>query len=186
MSGGGRPGPPSWWSCKPGLVSLSGDSHSSRRRVAPQLQQPTRTSRVTFAAKRAASPGVSPFRSLFGLAPEGVWLAAPVTRRTVRSYRTFSPLPGPLGAVLAAVGLHPVARVFGPSLQPDPHAGRYVFCATVPGRPFERCPVAVSNPPALWSPDFPPGSRRATVWTTTHKCTRVSASQQPATATTRS
>ena len=30
---------------------------------------------------------------LFGLAPCGVYHAAPVTSRAVRSYRTFSPLP---------------------------------------------------------------------------------------------
>jgi len=32
-------------------------------------------------------------RSLFGLAPGGVYPATPVTRSAVRSYRTFSPLP---------------------------------------------------------------------------------------------
>ena len=50
---------------------------------------------------------------LFGLAPCGVYHAAPVTRRAVRSYRTFSPLP-----FLAACA----AR-----------RGRYVLCCT--GRP---------------------------------------------------
>jgi len=33
-------------------------------------------------------------------------------------------------------------------------ARRYVFCATLPERARAR-PVAVSDPPALWSPDFP-------------------------------
>ena len=33
-------------------------------------------------------------------------------------------------------------------------ARRYVFCATLPERTCAR-PVAVSDPPALWSPDFP-------------------------------
>ena len=31
--------------------------------------------------------------SLFGLAPDGVFRAVPLTRDAVRSYRTFSPLP---------------------------------------------------------------------------------------------
>jgi hypothetical protein len=54
--------------------------------------------------------------SLFGLAPDGVYRAAPVTRSAVRSYRTVSPLPA------GRVCLH----------RPILH-GRFVFCGTVPG-----------------------------------------------------
>jgi len=36
-------------------------------------------------------------RPLFGLAPGGVYRATFVTKSPVRSYRTFSPLPVPLG-----------------------------------------------------------------------------------------
>jgi hypothetical protein len=53
---------------------------------------------------------------LFGLAPGGVYRAAPVARRAVRSCRTVSPLPaGPV--CLRKPALH----------------GRFVFCGTVPG-----------------------------------------------------
>ncbi len=45
--------------------------------------------------------------SLFGFAPGGVYLAGLVTKSAVRSYRTFSPLPG--------------------------QARRFVFCGTFPG-----------------------------------------------------
>jgi hypothetical protein len=47
--------------------------------------------------------------TIFDLAPCGVYLAFSVTRKAVRSYRTFSPLPS--------------AR----------HAWRYIFCGTFPG-----------------------------------------------------
>jgi hypothetical protein len=53
---------------------------------------------------------------LFGLAPGGVYRAAPVARGAVRFYRTVSPLPAGL------------ARLRGPILH-----GRFVFCGTVPG-----------------------------------------------------
>ena len=39
--------------------------------------------------------------SLFGLAPDGVYLAARVTPRAVRSYRTLSPLPCKQGGLLS-------------------------------------------------------------------------------------
>ena len=53
---------------------------------------------------------------LFGLAPGGVYHAAPVARGAVRSCRTVSPLPaGP-------------ACSRGPTLH-----GRFIFCGTFPG-----------------------------------------------------
>ena len=66
--------------------------------------------------------------SLLGLAPGGVYHAAPVTSRAVRSYRTVSPLPVPSRAIggLLSVALSVASR-----------------------RP------AVSRHPALWSSDFP-------------------------------
>jgi len=36
---------------------------------------------------------------LYGLAPDGVYPASPVTKAAVRSYRTFSPLPDSYQAV---------------------------------------------------------------------------------------
>ena len=47
---------------------------------------------------------------LFGLAPGGVYPAARVTTRAVRSYRTISPLPAEAGGILSvalAVGSRP-------------------------------------------------------------------------------
>ncbi len=68
-----------------------GGSHSSRRRIAPPLQQPTRATRL----ETPACPANSARRPLFGLAPGGVCYADPVTSAPVRSYRTLSPLPVP-------------------------------------------------------------------------------------------
>ena len=69
--------------------------------------------------------------SLFGLAPGGVYPAAPVTGNAVRSYRTFSPLPR---TVLRQIrgGMFSVALSVG-----------------------SRRPEVIWHP-ALWSPDFPP------------------------------
>src|SRR5882724_708393 len=76
--------------------------HSSRPRLAPRLQQPTRGLLAALACAiaaearslsrtRSASRAGSPL--LFGLAPRGVFRASPVARRAVGSYPTFSPLP---------------------------------------------------------------------------------------------
>ena len=69
---------------------------------------------------------------LFGLAPHGVCPARRIAAAAVRSYRTFSPLPG--------------------SCLP----GGIVFCGTFRKIRFERIPPAVSRHVALWRPDFPP------------------------------
>ena len=96
---------------KPGATALQTahkpdfvlDDHSSRRRIATPLQQPTRRFRLRLAP--ISPPGrIGPMRAgrrkrsgrtpcLFGLAPCGVYHAAPIAGRPVRSYRTFSPLP---------------------------------------------------------------------------------------------
>lgn len=44
-------------------------------------------------AATCSQPKPATRRTLFGLAPDGVYLAGPVTRPLVRSYRTVSPLP---------------------------------------------------------------------------------------------
>ena len=79
------------------------DDHSSRRPITEPLQQPTR--RFWLPANRVSPPWrIGPIRflppgeerqdpCLFGLAPCGVYPAASITGRAVRSYRTFSPLP---------------------------------------------------------------------------------------------
>jgi hypothetical protein len=81
-------------------------------------------------------PGVPARRPpLFGLAPGGVYRAAPVARRAVRSYRTVSPLP---------------ARP-----RPGPAVCSLWHCPW--GRP--RRPLAATVSP--WSPDFPPPEDRS-------------------------
>ncbi len=73
--------------------------------------------------------GLSP---LLGLAPGGVYRAAPVTGGAVRSYRTLSPLPAGT---------------------PKRTGRRFAFCGTFPGvAPAGRYPA----PLFPWSPDFPP------------------------------
>lgn len=68
---------------KPGYVWCD---HLSRTAVASRLEQPTRS-------WRAASS------LLLGLASDGVYMAAPVTSRTVVSYTAFPPLPGSPGGI---------------------------------------------------------------------------------------
>ena len=66
---------------------------------------------------------------LFGLAPGGVYRAAPVARRAVRSYRTLSPLP---------------------AIRRQPAVCFLWHCPW--GRPRRVLPGTVYP----WSPDFPP------------------------------
>ena len=87
--------------CKPGFVHATAhiprrvlvaiDDHSSRTSVAGRLVQPTRTAARTRLSRNAETSPNAP--SLFGFAPGGVYRAAIVTNRAVRSYRTLSPLP---------------------------------------------------------------------------------------------
>ena len=116
--------------CKPGSVRIPGcpgmrDDHSSGTRLAARLTRPTRAARAEMPLCLAAPP------PLFGLAPGGVYPAAPVARGAVRSCRTVSPLPaGRLAALARAV----------------------CFLWHFPwGRP--RRPLAGTVFP--WSPDFP-------------------------------
>ena len=91
---------PSEWAGKPN--SVVGD-HLSRPIVADRLEHPTRSlgietpkSRNTengFGLRRPHSQRRAASRCLFGLAGGGVYPAAVVTNRAVRSYRTISPLP---------------------------------------------------------------------------------------------
>src|SRR5690606_22210022 len=76
---------------------------------------------------------------LFDVAPDGVWRAGPVARPAVSSYLAFSPLPS------APANRQPL--------------GRCAFCSTFrrPG-PRGLLRLAVSQHPALWSPDLPPAT----------------------------
>ena len=97
-----------------------------------------RTSRATYpdgSAKTRLPLDRNPtgVPSLFGLAPGGVYLAASVTSRAVRSYRTLSPLPN--------------------------CQSKWAVCFLwhFPwGRPRRALPGTVFP----WSPDFPPPTRR--------------------------
>jgi hypothetical protein len=72
------------------------DGHSSRTFVAERLTRPTRAAgwKPACTVETAQLP-------LFGLAPGGVYRAAPVTSCAVRSYRTLSPLPAKAGGLLS-------------------------------------------------------------------------------------
>ncbi len=78
----------------------------------PGQQRGNALCRQAFLDVREAHQGLAGRSSLLGLAPGGVYRAAPVTGRAVRSYRTLSPLPA------------------GGSLRED---GRFAFCGTFPG-----------------------------------------------------
>src|SRR5437660_6190666 len=69
---------------------LRQDGHSSGPRIAARLKRPTRRfdAPSQHVLRRTRGP------SLFGLAPCGVCPARHITAAAVRSYRTFSPLPG--------------------------------------------------------------------------------------------
>ncbi len=69
--------------------------HSSRSRIAPGLEQPTRGSQRRGLANSPYSGRAGP-PLLFGLAPRGVFRAPDVATRAVGSYPTFSPLPNAL------------------------------------------------------------------------------------------
>ena len=130
---------------KPGSVE---DSHSSWHRVTPMLQQPTR---------RQREPRYCP---LCGLAPDGVYPAAHVAMRAVRSYRTFSPLPrthrpSSRGQGAAQGRDLPLTsmRDFAPLRRQS--QVRTLGCVfSVALSVASRRPV-VNRHPALWSPDFP-------------------------------
>ena len=83
--------------------------HSSRRTVARPLKQPTRAvdAKHTSLTLRSGAP------PLFGLAPGGVYHAASVAGRAVRSCRTLSTLPcrsdGGLLSVALSLGSPPPA-----------------------------------------------------------------------------
>ena len=78
------------------LSALRRDGHSSRPRITARLKRPTRR---LWRAEPARAPGAAEALprgpSLFGLAPCGACPARRITATAVRSYRTFSPLPGP-------------------------------------------------------------------------------------------
>ncbi len=115
--------------CKPGSVRtfLVRDGHSSGTRLAARLTRPTRAAerKRPCPAPPACTAGATR-PPLFGLAPGGVYRAAPVARDAVRSYRTVSPLPaGPVSLATpgpCAGGLLSVALSLG---SPPPAVSRH-------------------------------------------------------------
>ena len=93
------------------------------RRRAPQATNPDGDAKTHSA--RGASPRTVP--SLFGFAPGGVYLASPVARAAVRSYRTLSPL--------LSKWAYRAVRYLRPSGPPCAALGsgkRFAFCGTFP------------------------------------------------------
>ena len=83
-----------------------------------------------------------PRACLFDVAPDGVWRAVRVATSAVSSYLTFSPLPS------APANRRPL--------------GRCAFCSTFRRLgPRGLLRLAVSQHPALWSPDLPPATALA-------------------------
>jgi len=81
--------------------------------------------------------------SLFGLAPGEACRAAPVAGRAVRSYRTLSPLPGPIPGGLLSVALSRGS--------PPPGVTRHRV-SVEPGlsSPGRVSPLAGRGHPAVW------------------------------------
>jgi len=136
--------------CKPNSVCrCRQDGHSSGPRITAGLKRPTRRLWRAEPARLPGEPeGLPGSSSLFGLAPCGVCPARRITATAVRSYRTFSPLPGPCGpggmfSVALSVDWFPTLRKGRASMgHPLPDVIRHT---------------------ALRSSDFPLVLRRATV-----------------------
>jgi hypothetical protein len=136
--------------CKPNSVPLlNGENHLSA--------QPIPETRSAFAETGAGRSG----GFLFGLAPDGVFRAASLTLRAVRSYRTFSPSPpvragGCLFSVALSVGgFVPRTRVSLLSLMSKGYAASrpLVFGLSSPGSRRERF-SALPKPRASYRLDF--------------------------------
>lgn len=109
---------------------------------APQATNPDGDAETHSAASR--SPRAVP--SLFGFAPGGVYLAAPVASRAVRSYRTLSPL------------LHrkPNPEAERPQAAPEARWAQDAAVCFLWHCPWG-CPRrTLSGAVFPWSPDFPP------------------------------
>ncbi len=121
----------------PGLSP--GGSHSSRSSIAAGLKRPTRD----FSCR---------------LDPEGQadrrWCGGPPLVPYLVLLRVGFALPSRLLETRCALTapFHPY---------PEETPGRYVFCGTFRGPPFESGPPAVSRHAALRRPDFPPRLKKA-------------------------
>jgi hypothetical protein len=115
-----------------GVGDGTADDHSSRSRIAPGLEQPTRGSQQVAPASALHTGWASP-PLLFGLAPRGVFRAPDVAIRAVGSYPTFSPLPNELRRNRQARGFPQACR------RGDSIAGGLIFCGTFRSRVLLAC-----------------------------------------------
>jgi len=124
--------------CKPGSVAPS-----PARAAIPLEPASLRASRGQPGRKGGNAPASGPLRTLrrpplFGLAPGGVYRAAPVAGGAVRSCRTLSPLPGGRSVPAVCFLWH---------------------CPWALAEASARRPLAGTVFP--WSPDFPPAPDRS-------------------------
>ncbi len=114
------------------------DDHSSRSRIAPGLQQPTRGSQQLAPSSLLHTGWASP-PLLFGLAPRGVFRAPDVAIRAVGSYPTFSPLPNALRRNRQGCGFPQSCRR-GESI-----TGGLIFCGTFRSHVLCACSRKLQN-----------------------------------------
>jgi len=109
----------------------------------------------TFDTRHSAFTRRAASRCLFGLAGGGVYPAAMVTHRAVRSYRTISPLPGNVETSKSQNGGFPFStfRRFCVSAFPG---GLFSVALSLGSRR-----VGVTNHRALSGSDFPPARQAA-------------------------
>ena len=116
-----------WSRLASGFSTARRDDHSSRSRIAPGLQQPTRGSQQLALSSLLHTGWASP-PLLFGLAPRGVFRAPDVAIRAVGSYPTFSPLPNALRRNRQGCGFPQTCR------RGDSITGGLIFCGTFRSR----------------------------------------------------
>ncbi len=121
-----------------GLAMVRRDDHSSRSRIAPGLEQPTRGSQQ-LAPSSALHTGWASPPLLFGLAPRGVFRAPDVATRAVGSYPTFSPLPNELRRNRQGCGFPQTCRR-GANV-----TGGLIFCGTFRSRVLLACLRKLQN-----------------------------------------
>jgi len=121
-----------------GISIARRDDHSSRSRIAPGLEQPTRESQQVAPSSCLHTGWASP-PLLFGLAPRGVFRAPDVATRAVGSYPTFSPLPNGLRRNRQGCGFPQACR------RGDSITGGLIFCGTFRSRVLFACLRKLQN-----------------------------------------
>jgi hypothetical protein len=134
---------PSWSRPASRFSMARRDDHSSRSRIAPGLEQPTRGSQQ-LAPSSALHTGWASPPLLFGLAPRGVFRAPDVAIRAVGSYPTFSPLPNALRQNRQGCGFPQACRRGANA------TGGLIFCGTFRSREsWFACAYRETQPPGV-------------------------------------